>query len=96
MKNPFTDHPKDVGETYFEHFGVASGFGLRMMVGGFACMIHGIFPFLFVKTGSREVQHLHDIMVRNRRRNGCAEDDLALDLTANPHARFTHAVFSEL
>ena len=63
-----TEHPASVGETYAEHFTVATGFGLRMMGGGLACMVHGILPFLFTSTGSRTVQALHDRMVTNRRR----------------------------
>lgn len=63
---PFTQHPADVGETYGEHLVQASGFGLRMIVAGMACVMHGIFPFLFVKTGSKQIGHLHDQMVANR------------------------------
>ena len=84
FKNPFTDHPKKVDETYFEHFGVASSFGLRMIVGGFACLMHGFFPFLFETTGSR------------RRKGACEEDPNCDDLNDNPHAGFAHAVFAEL
>lgn len=64
----FTDHPRTVDETYFEHMGMASGFGWRMIVGGCACLVHGIFPFLFEKTGSRIITDLHDRMVANRNR----------------------------
>lgn len=49
----FTEHPASVGESYVEHFGMASGFGFRMILGGLACLVHGILPFLFTKTGSR-------------------------------------------
>ena len=52
MKNIFTSHPQSVGETYLEHFKFASAFGMNMIVGGLACLIHAIFPFLFKKTGS--------------------------------------------
>ena len=62
----FRDHPASVGETYAEHLAHASGFGLRMIVGGFACILHGLLPFLFVKTGSKQVSVLHDRMVTNR------------------------------
>lgn len=63
---PFSDHPTSVGETYGEHFRHATGFGLRMMVGGIACMIHGVLPFLFVKTGSQQISTLHERMVVSR------------------------------
>ena len=59
MLAAFTRHPQSVGETYGEHFIFASSFGLRMLSGGFACLVHGLFPFLFVRTGSRTVLDLH-------------------------------------
>ncbi|MEM6847690.1 MAG: DUF6356 family protein [Pseudomonadota bacterium] len=65
----FTDHPQSVNETYFEHMGVATSFGSRMILAGFACMAHGILPFLFTKTGSRTIQTLHTEMNEARVRN---------------------------
>ncbi len=62
----FREHPTSVGETYGEHFRHATGFGIRMVLGGFACMIHGFLPFLFVRTGSKQISTLHDRMVVNR------------------------------
>ena len=66
LKELFTEHPASVGETYGEHLAMATGFGARMILGGFACLLHGIFPFLFVKTGSAQISTLHERMVRNR------------------------------
>lgn len=37
-----------------------------MILAGFACLLHGFFPFLFEKTGSDLVQKLYDRMVTNR------------------------------
>ena len=58
-ENPFTRHPRDMEESYAEHFGKATGFGLRMIAGGLACLVHGIFPFLFERTGSETVRRLN-------------------------------------
>ena len=66
LANLFRDHPASVGETYFEHLLHASGFGVRMILGGIACILHGLLPFLFVKTGSRQIQTLHGRMITNR------------------------------
>jgi hypothetical protein len=63
-----TDHPASVNETYWQHMGVAMSFGARMVLGGLACLVHGLFPFLFTTTGSRTIGTLHDRMVRNRHR----------------------------
>ena len=65
----FTRHPATVGESYGEHFLVAMGFSLRMLLGGIACLVHAFLPFLFVKTGSDMIRVLHDRMVVNRRRH---------------------------
>lgn len=66
MNRLFTQHPQSVGETYVEHMGVAFGFGGRMVLAGLACLVHGLLPFLFVRTGSRTIAVLHDRMVANR------------------------------
>ena len=68
MRVSFTEHPAAVGETYFEHLGQASSFGLAMLRAGFACLVHGFFPFLCVRTGSTTINHLHHKMVVNRHR----------------------------
>ena len=65
----FTDHPASVGETYGQHLHSASSFGARMILAGFACMLHGLLPFLFVRTGRLTIERLHDRMVVNRHRH---------------------------
>ena len=64
--NYFTEHPASVGETYGEHLKAASSFGLALIASGIACLIHGLIPALFTRTGSQTVQRLHDRMVVNR------------------------------
>ncbi|PZO92126.1 MAG: hypothetical protein DI623_01385 [Sphingomonas sanxanigenens] len=62
----FRHHPAEVGETYGEHFAAAGGFGVRMVAGGVACMIHAVIPGVFVTTGSGTVRKLYDEMVAKR------------------------------
>lgn len=62
----FTAHPASVDETYLEHMGVATSFGVRMILGGLACCVHGLIPAAFERTGSNQVRVLHDRMVANR------------------------------
>ena len=57
--NPLTEHLREAGETYPEHFVRAGGFGIAMLVGGLACLVHALFPFLLVTTGSRCIRRLH-------------------------------------
>ncbi len=68
LQRHFTDHPASVGESYLEHMDSAFSFGSRMVIAGLACLLHGIFPFLFVKTGSSTIRHLHDAMITHRSR----------------------------
>ena len=65
MKNPFTAHPASVNETYFEHFGFALGFGLKMLAGGLAAVVHAVFPFLFVTTAGRISDDLIEMRMQN-------------------------------
>ena len=60
--NPFTAHPASAGETYSEHLRTAAGFGWEMIVGGIACFVHALLPFLFVRTGSDCIRRLHQRM----------------------------------
>ena len=74
LRGLFTDHPRSVGETYVEHLGSAFSFGWRMCVAGIACLLHGLLPFLFVKTGSTTIRHLHDEMITHRSRQRAAPE----------------------
>jgi hypothetical protein len=65
---PFREHPASVGETYVEHFGVATSFGFTLMKAGLACLVHAVLPFLFTTTGKRAIEDLHRRMVTHRDR----------------------------
>jgi enhancing lycopene biosynthesis protein 2 len=64
----FTEHPASVNETYWQHFANAMSFGLRMIGGGFVCIVHALIPGVFCKTASGTIGELHDKMVVNRSR----------------------------
>ena len=66
MLKAFTQHPKAVGESYFEHLGSATGYAATLAVGALACLLHGLFPFAFQTSGSRRIRELHDRMVTHR------------------------------
>src|SRR5262249_34857165 len=83
----FTRHPATVGETYAEHLATASGFGGRMIVAGLACLVHGLLPFLFQRTGSAAIAALHDRMVVNRRRQAAVPESLSAGRPAGSSCR---------
>jgi hypothetical protein len=66
MLHRFTDHPSSVNETYFQHMTTAFGFGGRMVLGGLACLVHGLFPWLCLTRGSDAIRGLHHRMVSHR------------------------------
>ncbi len=74
----FNAHPASVNESYGTHLMVSWSFGWRMLVGAGACLVHGLFPFLCVSTGSSTIRALYDRMVTHRLRNDTASQ-------ATPH-----------
>ncbi|OGT59949.1 MAG: hypothetical protein A3E85_04830 [Gammaproteobacteria bacterium RIFCSPHIGHO2_12_FULL_45_12] len=66
MKNIFTEHPDSLNESYFHHFYFAWKFGFQLLGCGLACILHGIFPFIFQKTGSNLIFKMtHDFVNRS-------------------------------
>ena len=65
LRELFTEHPNSVEETYSEHMGMAFSFAGRMFLGAIACFIHGLLPFLFIKTSSTLIAEMHNKM-KNR------------------------------
>ena len=57
--NLFTRHPREVGETYGEHFAAASACGFTLIASGLACLVHAVFPCLFETTASDTVRRMH-------------------------------------
>jgi hypothetical protein len=53
-------HLHAVHESYGKHLCFATCFGLRMIGGGIAVIIHGLFPAFFERTGSNTLFKLHD------------------------------------
>jgi len=62
----FTEHPRSVGESYWQHMGVALSFAGALWLGAAASLIHAVFPFLCTRTGSGIVLRLHARMTRRR------------------------------
>jgi hypothetical protein len=73
MLDRFTAHPASVDETYVQHMAMAFGFGGRMLLGGLACLVHGVFPWLGLTRGSDTIRSLHQRMVTHRRVRAPAE-----------------------
>ena len=62
MKNPFTEHPKKVNETYLQHMWQAIKFSATLEWLAFCVFIHAIFPFCNEFTASEGVKKLNKEM----------------------------------
>lgn len=59
IKNFFTQHPTENKESYWLHMKGALLFSGWMFLGGLACAVHAVFPFLFTQTASKIVSKLY-------------------------------------
>ena len=56
----FTEHPREVGMSYFGHFRYSTTVTVRLFVYAFACLVHTFFPFLFTHTISDFIEQIHE------------------------------------
>lgn len=59
LKQLFTKHPHQIGETYGQHCKNAQKIGWSMIFAGSKCLIHSIFTFLFLTSASDCVAKLN-------------------------------------
>ncbi len=64
----FTQHPASIGETYWQHLGVAFSFAIALFGAAFAALVHAFLPSCFEKTASLKITELHNRMVHNRQK----------------------------
>ena len=78
MFESFSRHPQTVGETYGGHMMTAWSFGFAMLGAGLACLVHGLLPFAFERTGSACVRRLHERMSNRHAAPGATADREAM------------------
>jgi hypothetical protein len=54
--------------------GQALRFSTLLCLTGLACLFHGLLPFLFKDTGSKNITRLHEMMVTHRHKHGTHSD----------------------
>jgi len=59
LQQLFFEHPRSIGETYFEHQRTAFEIGAILIAAGFACLLHGLVPAAFRDTGSQLVSQVY-------------------------------------
>lgn len=62
FEKAFTQHPHETGETYLEHLTFTVKMTSRLLYTSAVLFTHGVFPFLFMKTASRQIEKLYSIM----------------------------------
>ena len=55
----FIDHPRAVGEGYFEHLRTSLGTAATLAAASAACVVHALVPGLCKTTGSTAILKLH-------------------------------------
>ena len=59
------EYLNEINETYIKHMAIAFKIGLTMLVTGVFCLVHGLIPGLFKKTGSNQINKMYEIVSRN-------------------------------
>ncbi len=59
MKNIFTNHPKQAGENYIEHFLFSFGISLWLLFCAVIALCHAIFPFTFTFTTGNNLKKIN-------------------------------------
>ncbi|MEZ5166701.1 MAG: DUF6356 family protein [Acidimicrobiales bacterium] len=65
--NPFTAHPRSVGETYREHFAVAMGVSRQLAGAAVAAFVHALVPRFHETTASERIRDLAESLERHDR-----------------------------
>lgn len=60
----FTEHPHETGETYGQHLLFTIKMGSRIIACGTAILVHGLLPFTFKRTTSRQIEEIYMILRR--------------------------------
>ena len=66
MKNIFTEHPKEVGESYLQRFAHALRFCLLLLSLSLKALVHAIFPFWYKTAVSDRILKLSEGMQKRK------------------------------
>jgi hypothetical protein len=76
----FTEHPHETDETYLQHLWFTIRMSARFAVVGALLLTHGIFPLLFTRTASGQMERIYVIMKSRIPRARRAELDAGADI----------------
>jgi len=58
----FSDHPREVGESYFEHMAASGRFGFKLLRLAACAFTHAVIPGVFKSTVSDEIKATADTL----------------------------------
>ncbi len=61
-RRAFTEHPEETDETYLQHLWFTLGMAARFFMTALVILVHGVFPFLLVRTASNQIETIYRIM----------------------------------
>lgn len=73
MISAFTDHPRQAGETYWQHLCFTLGMAGRLCVCCLLLIIHGLLPFTLTHSASSRMQKCQKILAERAARTGYNE-----------------------
>ena len=65
--NIFTEHPKQVSETYLQHMKKALTFSFKLLLMSLQALLHAILPFLFVTTVSDKIEAMNGVLQKRKK-----------------------------
>jgi hypothetical protein len=68
-----TDHPRQAGETYWQHFRFTVGMAWRLGVCSILLLLHGILPFTLTHAASDRIKACNRILTERAVRTGFNE-----------------------
>lgn len=75
IKDAFTKHPAEAGETYGQHLLFTLGMALRLLATSAVLIIHGLFPFMCCHTASRKMKRCQAVMAERAKMTGCPDEN---------------------
>ncbi|MBY0354850.1 MAG: hypothetical protein K2Q12_03870 [Rickettsiales bacterium] len=62
VRNLFSSHPAETGETYAQHLIFTIKMGVRILTCGVLLLVHGALPFTFRRTVSAQIKKIYRIL----------------------------------
>ncbi len=82
VNRAFTEHPRDTGESYWQHLWFTATISTRFLLTTIVIMIHGVFPFLLTRAASDQIEATYRTMKqripKSRREAIDAADDYSV------------------